>query len=310
MNNGEIKYIKKCIETPLKYQYSEGTYAKLLLKYGCEQKQKLSEIKQSKWGYLLNKPSIKKVVSKCGDGFLNKEYLEESWCEKTKVFSLTLSQWGILETKKKNCAYYQVSRPQKSLVLQVNFGGDHNAVFNTYFKKSTREYFTHSLHAGHQRKNTLGWIRIDLDMDKGEALIEEVQTDWMKTVFRIAKELKTKNLEHPLVKERTQACRNYINFMLKNYKGWDEILLYSAIRFLKEEIGIYNIWYHTFESGKFYKMMPDYSLPPQSLYTKLPKKMGFKKVKQIPKILAECKELKRMNNVAKNIAFYNMNLKT
>jgi len=270
MNNEEIRYIKRCIDTPLTFQYSEGTFAKILLDYATENEQKIADIKKTKFGYLLNKPSIKKIVAQCGNGLLNKDLLKE-----------------------KNCIYYQVSRPQKSLVLQVNFGGDHDSIFYSLFAKKHRQFFNCDLHAGHAKRNSLGWIRIDLDLELGEALIEEVQTDWMKTVYELRSELKDENSSHPLVVKRPRACASYVNYMLARYKAWDEILLSSAIRFLKEEIGLNTIWYHTFEGGKFYKMMPDYSLPPKSLYTTLPKKMGFELVNEIPKILMECKELRR-----------------
>lgn len=309
MKNEEIQFIKRCIETPMTFQYSEGTFAKLLLSYLSEDRQKISEIKASKIGYLLHKPSVKAVVAKCGNGLLKKELLQEEWTEKTKILSLSLSQWGIQDTKKKNCAYYQVSRPQKSLVLQVNFGGDHDTFFYSCFSKKQRVYFSNEMHAGHFKRNSLGWIRIDLDLETGEALIEEVQTDWMKTVFSLRNELKLDNSDHALIMKRPNACKSYVNYMLQRYKAWDEMLLSSAIRFLKQEIGINTIWYHTFESGRFYKMMPDYSLPPRSLYTTLPKKMGFEITNQIPKILKECKELKRMNNAAKGINFFRLNFK-
>lgn len=309
MNNEEIRYIKRCIDTPLTFQYSEGTFAKILLDYTTKDGERIANIKNNRMGYLLNKPSIKKIVAQCGNGILDKDLLKEEWTEKTKIFSLSIGQWGILESKKKNCTYYQVSRPQKSLVLQVNFGGDHDNFFYSNFSKKQRVFFSEDLHAGHFKRNSLGWVRIDLDLDSGESLIEEVQTDWMKTVLQLRKELKKENSDHLLVMNRPSACKSYVDYMLARYKNWDEILLSSAIRFLKEELGMETIWYHTFESGRFYKMMPDYSLPPRSLYTTLPKKMGFECVNEIPKILQECKELRRMNNVAKDQKFFKLDLK-
>jgi hypothetical protein len=310
MNNEEIRYIKRCITTPIAYQYSKDTAAKQLLAMSIDGATKIGAIKQSRLGYLLNRPGIKQCIAALGNGYLTPEHLKEDWTKETIVLSLTLSQWGILNAKKKHCAYYQVSRPQKSLVLQVNLGGEHDSFFYTYFKKKQdRAYFSHHLHAGHARKNSLGWIRIDLNLDDGEALIEELQTDWMKAVFEMHKALNSNVHSHYLVEHKPYASKVYVDYMLKRYKKWDEMLLSAAVYFLKNELGLDTIWYHTFESGRFYKMMPDYSLPPRSLYTKLPQKMGFEMATEIPKILQECKELQRMNRAAKDLKFFKLQFK-
>ncbi|MBB3698186.1 hypothetical protein KMW28_17490 [Flammeovirga yaeyamensis] len=54
-----------------------------------------------------------------------------------------------------------------------------------------------------------------------------------------------------------------------------------SVQFLLEEIGVTKIYYHTFESGNYFKKLENCP-PPKSLYTKLPKKFGFKKTKQLP----------------------------
>ena len=65
---------------------------------------------------------------------------------------------------------------------------------------------------------------------------------------------------------------------------WDEAMLCAAIRFLVEELGIRRIFYHTPESGAFYKGYGAEGAP-RSLYTKLPKRFCFQSVEEGPGFL-------------------------
>ena len=56
--------------------------------------------------------------------------------------------------------------------------------------------------------------------------------------------------------------------------------------FLKEEIGINTIFYHTFEGGNFLKGIDYAKKPPRSLNTSLPKKFCFELTNQYPAFLS------------------------
>ncbi len=58
----------------------------------------------------------------------------------------------------------------------------------------------------------------------------------------------------------------------------------AAIGFLVEEIGISQIWYHDSDTGVRMKRI-EWSKPPRSLYTKLPRSFCFEKTSQVPEFL-------------------------
>lgn len=73
---------------------------------------------------------------------------------------------------------------------------------------------------------------------------------------------------------------------------WDEAMLASAIWFLKEEIGITRIYYHTFEFGSQWKCITGMQ-PPRSLYTRLPDRFCFEKTRQVPHFLKQKNNCRR-----------------
>ena len=54
--------------------------------------------------------------------------------------------------------------------------------------------------------------------------------------------------------------------------------------------------------------MPEYSLPPRSVYSKLPERFGFEKVDETPSLIAECKALGKLVRRAKarGMKFYKL----
>ena len=62
---------------------------------------------------------------------------------------------------------------------------------------------------------------------------------------------------------------------------WDEAMLAATLWFLRVELGIRWIFYHTFETGNWLKDMIR-SKPPRSLYTDLPKQFCFQETYNPP----------------------------
>ena len=58
---------------------------------------------------------------------------------------------------------------------------------------------------------------------------------------------------------------------------WDEATLLAALQFIRNELGIYRVYYHTWETGNWFKRIDSDWSPPKSIYTALPKKFGFKR---------------------------------
>lgn len=299
MKTQEINYIKYCLENSDKsISYFKDKYALQLLSHKFEDNSKLSDIRQSEYSKLLDKQVVKNLTQGFGNGLWNSNQANNYWPANQSYFSYELASWGE-ESKWRKSGYFQVSRPEKNLVLQVLFGGNHNNKFNRILGANLQEHLTYKLHPVHAKQNTMGWARMDIDLDRGEVLIEEIQNDW----FRLLKGLKLQFEE--IVAGRRQATdlfeevgmvrlQNYIDYIRPIMRIWDELVMSSVIEFIRQELGIKIIWYHTFDTGNNFKELNSYSnKPPVSLYTKLPNKFCFQLNQEGPEMLRNCQYLKK-----------------
>ena len=60
--------------------------------------------------------------------------------------------------------------------------------------------------------------------------------------------------------------------------------LAATLWFLRRELGIRRIFYHTFETGNWLKGLRDYK-PPRSIYTDLPKQFCFQETYNPPSFI-------------------------
>jgi hypothetical protein len=142
----------------------------------------------------------------------------------------------------------------------------------------------------------LAWARIDLDLARGEALIEEVQSDWMRElawIWKLALGEECERLRDDTVRHwfRNPAARfahleRYWGRVLAHHRAWwAEATLFAALWLLVELLRIRRIWYHTPEGGVLRKQM-GWSAPPRSLYSTLPERFGFALTSEPPRFLA------------------------
>ncbi len=92
------------------------------------------------------------------------------------------------------------------------------------------------------------------------------------------------------------TVENYVTKTLAPYhRIWDEAMLSATIEFVRSELGIRTIYYHTFEGGSVWKNIV-YAQPPRSLYTDLPRKFCFERVADSPEFLKSKRHRKRQRN--------------
>ncbi|MGB0839686.1 MAG: hypothetical protein ACPGXL_06075, partial [Chitinophagales bacterium] len=145
--------------------------------------------------------------------------------------------------------------------------------------------------------NTLAWARLDLDLDTGEALIEEVQSDWARHVSDDAKLIKNRVKKAADKKEyfdwnkpfyKHCSYKSFLEYYTKyceaHVKLWQEAIVAATIWFLRNELGIRRIFYHHYETSLKLKQLQDWK-PPRSIYTKLPKRFCFQLTKDYPSFL-------------------------
>ncbi len=277
------------------FRYYPDRYAIMLLEYAMTEGVSISQLKSSRFAKLLNRPAIKNVVAQCGNGYLTPAELALAWPVQTQNYVLTLGLWG--QRKPGHRGWYQTSRAGTNLVLQLNFDRGHDGAY----KKLAQQYGdTKFFYDGHpinkKGRNTLSWARIDLDLDSGEALIEELQNDWLRNAYDELSYVQKSKKINPAIKTK---LKRYVNDNLEPHaKTWSEAMLSATLFFLVKEIGIKKIWIHDFETGNRLKQIK-WSKPPRSLYTSLPKKFCFEKVKQAPSFLHQSfnrKLRKRIDN--------------
>lgn len=284
----------------------------------------LHELRQSQWAKFLHRPLMKSVIAGCGDGMLRRDQLNMAWDPEQYVFNLTLGSWRADERY-----WQQTARKGSSLVLQLNFERRHNRVYQQLLALSAlsqygRAHFNAKAgvhgYSGHpvncERGFTMSWVRIDLDLERGECLIEEVQNDWLRNCERLAKRFKDcleKNKVElversaPQFKGHYREFIDYVNDFLKPYRAiWAEASLAAAIDFLRAEIGSVDIFYHSAEYGARLKGIRG-DLPPRSLYTSLPEKFGFRLTSEAPGFLMSDSFSRRcMKAIKQPVSFYRL----
>ena len=262
--------------------YFKDRYALMLLRWYIGERISIRELKQSPYAKLLNRPLLKELVKQHGDGYLRAADLESAWPSDPHCYLLTLGTWG--KEKEWRSGWSQTSRPGTNLVLQLNFSNQHNAKYQNLIDRNKRPRFGYSGHpVAREGFLTLAWARIDIDFETNEALIEEIQSDWIAEASHGHKLLNSYGAAHreealerfaqwmAIDELPTQNVGTYLEKVIAPHLPiWQEAMLAATIEFLTQEIGIRYVFFHTYETGRRMKRIPK-ETPPRSIYTQLPK---------------------------------------
>ncbi|SDM44285.1 hypothetical protein SAMN05421823_113130 [Catalinimonas alkaloidigena] len=295
--------------TPQPFPYFRDRYALLLLAYGLQtQSRRIREVRQSPFGHLLQKPVIRPLMAHWGTHLPEAAALRDYLDEGSKLFLLTWDRWGAQYRKSRKVGWKQTSRPGWNLVLQLNFDWEHDIAYRTFYGQNQFGYapFSYECHPAQSgRLQTLAWARLDLSLETGEVLIEEIQSDWLKEVRRIA---------HILTKEpdddwiNLASLRRYQQTLQPYYKLWEEAMLSAVLWMAKEELGLSTVYYHTYEGGLWMKGLTSDNGPPRSLYTQLPRRFGFALTEEAPRFLQNEPFLHRKLRRNTGLAWYRLAL--
>jgi len=280
------------------YHYYPDRYAFMLLGWAAGEGARLDALRSSAYAPLLQKPAVKNLLSGCGAAVVDHQRFDSFWPADTKRFLLGLDHWHGFQTSRSGAVGH-------NLVLQINFTKEHMRLLEQRF--GCTDLFNSPAHpvqqaTGERRRETLAWARIDLDLRRDEALIEEVQSDWVST------------LDWALRHGWRCAGEDISAAQLKRYKElelswvgrqWADAMLAATLDFLRNELGITKIFFHTFEGGNLTKKMGNW-LPPRSLYSTLPKRFCMQRTKEGPRFLRDDRRLRRLFRARKNIEFYRL----
>lgn len=271
----------------------------------------IAALKRSNYAQLLQKPRVKAAMATLGNRPTGDDWFYHDYDEQQEVFVLTLGVWG--GEKGNSRRWEQTSRPGCNLVLQMNFAGEHDALY----AKLKAEYapfgcFNHPIS---EKRHTLAWARLDIDFEHNCALIEEIQNDWLRDVKWFEKRVmgKLKAGDAPDSKTNLwdvncslKTAQSYCRFVLGRYAPiWDEAMLWAAISFLREEIGIRDIFYHSVDSGRLLKRIGG-RLPPNSIYTDLPRRFCFAPTDEAPEFLRKEKRFQKVKKSHPKLSFFKL----
>lgn len=282
------------------FDYYRDRYAIDLLEQKLAIPTSVSRLKKTSFGKLLDKPAVKQVVARKGGGLLSREDLVYAERKDAFRFVLTLGLW-IRPRNGGNWA--QASRCGANLVLQLNFDRGHDRAYERLVGSTDDSPFAEWGHPiCEEGRTTMAWARLDVNSQSGEALVEEVQNDWVRgalSAYKEAKDPRGKNRspERPFSfwGYRLGKASDFISYveehLLPRSKYWSEAMLTAAIWFLREELNIPVIWYHTPETGRLVKSIEG-SGPPVSIYSQLPKQFCFALTDDTPRFVIEAAKKK------------------
>lgn len=295
------------------YPYYRDRYSLGLLRHLSRQGPlSVANLKKSPYASLLQKPRIKNLLAELGGRPLDECLLAgHDYDANQDAFVLTLDTWG--SERRSERPWKQTSRPGYNLVLQLNFCRQHDQRYARLGCTDSR--FNYSGHPVSRQRNTLAWARLDLDLASGTALIEEIQSDWIRRVAWLAERVAWRlrsgqkpsdEIRHYGVQCSLQTAQDYCDFVLARYSAiWGEAMLWAAIVFLREEIGLPRIFYHSADSGHLLKGIKG-SLPPRSLYSELPRKFCFEAVAEAPGFLLEQREVRKTLAQHRGLSFFRL----
>ena len=302
MDKSLVEEIRACLPRGRTlFHYFKDRYALMLLAWMVGEGAPLSRLRAGRAARLLQKPTVRELMAQLGNARLDRLSLASMWSPDTRTFLLTLDQWG-----GRRARWFQTSRPGYNLVLQLNFSHGHDGAYRELVRPVCRAYLNgwgHPvLREGRRRdllRETLAWARMDLDFDTGEALIEEIQSDWVREAASLrraaqrARECGHRDLAFWEVEGLPDAIIRYVDEVLTPYRRmWAEAMLAATLMFLREELGLRVIYYHSHETGSRVKSMGEW-LPPRSLYTDLPRRFCFEETRDCPTFLLADKAFRR-----------------
>ncbi|MEW8659393.1 MAG: hypothetical protein AB2603_13825 [Candidatus Thiodiazotropha endolucinida] len=296
------------------YPYCRDYYAVQLLQIAVKRHATIQTLKGSNFGRLLNKSSIAPLLSSCGNGRLNSDLLVSYWQEPGTTYLVTAGVWG-----SKSDRYAQTSRPGVNLVLRLNFNHQHDSLLQKLIhptRDGVFNYWGHPVLGRGDRsyyRETLAWSRLDIDLDRDEVLIEEVQSDWVRDIAWLHKWLdRCDRDEHVMdcgdFKTTAASARRYLEFVEPLLKEWSQAMLAATVDFVNRELGLKQIWYHSWKVGNYLKRINGHYLPPKSLYSTLPRQFCFEQTEQLPGMLSDRRTIKRLRRGKIEPLFYKLEL--
>lgn len=284
------------------YTYYKDRYSLQLLRYAVRTPTPFSRLRQHPVARLLEKPRVKQMIARCGQRLTPADIENHDGDPQAQAYHLSVGCWGAAPREQE-----QMSRRGVNLVLQLNFSQEHcRTARHLLGIDGDTDPFNGRAHpvlkdARPDRRYTLAWSRVDIDPGAREALIEEIQSDWVRDVHWIRTWAERRGGLPECVQKRrgiNASADNIVAYdeiaLAPHRSQWAEAMLSATLYFLREELGVERIWMHTPTSSEHFKRMHNRSQPPRSLYTDLPRRFCFEPTSSLPGFVAEDRKLQRV----------------
>ena len=179
MKQADLDYLFEVLGTQNNgFYYFKDKLALKLLQWHVKDEMPISALRQTKWNAFLQKPNVKSVLAGSGAGVVSATDFNAVYPEDALNFTYSLDTWGETE-RSRNSNWYQTTQAEPNLVLQLNFDNWHNYQYSRYISKNRdwHPFATYMHPVATKRNYTLGWCRLDVNMESGEVILEEIQTD-------------------------------------------------------------------------------------------------------------------------------------
>ncbi len=276
------------------FHFFRDRHALILLALHVGEGRRVSDVKASPLAGLLRRPVVREVLAKLSGDTVRVDDLLAVWPRESHTYVVSLGVWGSERKGWCRCCY-QTTRKGLNLVVRLNFNREHDRDFARLMR--AKEWHDPS-RGGHpvdtDGRNTLAWVRVDLDLESRTALIEEVQSDWVRDARavhdavvngRTAWAWRWSGCQGAVDERRVRDYQRYV--LGPHLKTWAESALTAAIVLLVKDLGIRSVYYHTFGTGMELKEIDRRHAPPRSLYTDLPRRFAFRETDQAPPFLWE-----------------------
>lgn len=275
------------------FHYFRDRYALELLAWASRGGRKIAELKRGPEAGLLQKAPAREILARCGSGIVTELDWRAWWPSRYQTYMLTFCRHGLYRKRSVRWCE-QISRRGHNLVLMLCLNRAHE-IFCRELVGPERKVWTYSHFSDEQDLPVLAWSRLDVELADDEALIEEVQNDWIR-------EVRTERAHQgPMTREvwrsggkttwvsdlnRRELERYYEHVIRPHERIWDEAMLLATLLFIRNELGVRKVFYHTVSSSNPLKRFSRYWHPPRSLYTDLPRRFGFRLTREAPRMVA------------------------
>lgn len=292
------------------FLYERDRFAVSLLRYLVDAGWSARQLRASPFARLLERRPVRDILAAVGSLELTGRDLALAAMPTPVPWRLTVGRWAA----EKQHRFRQASRAGSNIVLHLNLPGEHARQVKDLVSPRGDPLFTVHSHPMSAGEHTFAWARIDVDFDAGEALIEEIQSDWPRVARSAAARPSWFHARctgddvsvYPLPRFQT-GLRRYLMDVLPRYEAnWQETMMAASLFFIVEELGLRSVYLHEFESGNTLKNIR-WAKPPRSLYTDLPRKFCFQARSDGPSFLSrEARRVVRRHETP--LAFWRLGL--